>query len=53
MQTQLSSVTKSALSQGWRFASEYPGTDIGSRRGIKFSLKVMDFVRDMIADIQE
>jgi ribonucleoside-triphosphate reductase len=29
------------------------GTDIGSERGIKFSLKVMDSIRDMIADIQE
>jgi len=29
------------------------GTDIASERGIKFSLKVMDFIRDMIAGIQE
>jgi len=29
------------------------GTDIGSERGLKFALKVMDFMRDMIAGIQE
>jgi ribonucleoside-triphosphate reductase len=29
------------------------GADIGSEVGLKFSLKVMDFIRDMIAEIQE
>ncbi|MGD9320275.1 MAG: ribonucleoside triphosphate reductase [Desulfobacteraceae bacterium] len=29
------------------------GTDIGSRAGLEFSLKVMDFMRQMIAKIQE
>ena len=29
------------------------GTDIASERGKKFSLKVMDFIRDMLAGIQE
>ncbi len=29
------------------------GTDVGSEKGLKFSLKVMDFMRDMIAGIQE
>jgi ribonucleoside-triphosphate reductase len=29
------------------------GTDIGSKRGLRFSLAVMDFIREMIADLQE
>jgi len=29
------------------------GTDIGSRAGLEFSLKVMDFMRQMIAEVQE
>ncbi len=29
------------------------GADIGSEVGLQFSLKVMDFIRDMIAEIQE
>lgn len=29
------------------------GTDIGSTEGIKFSLKVMDFIRSIIADMQD
>jgi ribonucleoside-triphosphate reductase len=29
------------------------GTDIGSKAGLEFSLKVMDFIRQMIAKIQE
>jgi len=29
------------------------GTDIGSEKGLRFSLSVMDFIREMIADLQE
>ena len=29
------------------------GTDIGSEEGLRFSLAVMDFIREMIADLQE
>ena len=29
------------------------GADIGSEKGLRFSLSVMDFIREMIADLQE
>ena len=29
------------------------GADIGSEKGLRFSLAVMDFIREMIADLQE